>query len=181
MGQQILDGEGSGRRAGVDKGFRLKTKAITEPEIEEASEEGQAYLWATDLINIDSDDTVLLVKNTSDTNLHIEAVLISNGSTASEFTIHVITAVDATVTGVTVTGFNLNTGSANVADASAASDETGYSAQGTVVTTLFLLAETNQTILTPGLILAKNKAIAVDVVDTTTEVACTIVGHYEAE
>lgn len=178
---QIEDGKGSGRRAAVDVANRLTVKAITEPEIEEASEDGQAYLWATDLVNIDSDDTVLLVKNTSDTNLHIEAIYIANGSTASEFTIHVITAVDATVAGTVVTGFNLNTGSANVADASAASDETAYTAQGTVIVTMFLLAETNQLLMMPGLILAKNKAIAVDVVDTTTEVACTIVGHYEKE
>jgi len=177
----LEDGTGSGRKAGVDISNRLLVKAITEPELEQASEDGQAYIWATDLINIDANDTVLLLKNTSDTNLHIEAILVSNGSTASEFTVHVITAVDATVTGTTVTGFNLNTGSANVADVSAASDETGYSAQGTVIATLFLLAETNQTVITPGLILAKNKAVAVDVVDATTEAACSIIAHFESE
>jgi len=175
----IEDGKGSGRRAAVDSGNRLIVKAITEPEIEEASEDGQAYVWSTDLVSIDAADTVLLVKNTSDTNLHIEAISISNGSTASEFTLHLPTT-DVTVAGGTVTGVNLNTGSANVADASAASDETG-NAQGDVIGTVFLAVDRDRTIRTPGLILAKNKSIAVDVVATVTEAACSIVGHYEAE
>lgn len=175
----IEDGKGSGRKAAVDTGFRLTVKAITEPEIEQASEDGQAYVWATDLVNIDADDTVILVKNTSDTNLHIEAVAISNGALASEYTLHLPTT-EVTVTGVTVTGVNLNTGSANVADASAASDETNNT-QGDVLATRFMEVDSSTTILTPGLILAKNKSLALDVVLDTAESAASILGHYEAE
>jgi len=173
----IEDGKGKGFKAGVNEEHQLLTAAVTQSELEHESEEnGSGYNWSSDLINIDANDTVLLVKNTSDTPLHIECVKIANGSTASEFTVHLPTT-EVTVTGTTVTGTNLNTGSSNVAEATGASDETNNS-QGNVIGTVWLGVDASKDVETPGLILGKNKSVAVDVVEATTEVAATIIGHF---
>jgi len=175
---QIEDGKGTGNRAQVNKENQLVVKATIQSELEHESEEsGSAYNWSSDLVNIDANDTVLLVKNTSDTALHIESIQVANGSTASEFTIHLPTT-EVTVTGTTVTGTNLNTASSNVADVSAASDETNNT-QGNVIKTIWLAVDRHYEGRLDGLILGKNKSLAVDVVEATTEVAATIVGHFE--
>lgn len=175
----IEDGTGTGSRAEVDKANHLVVKAITEREIEhESQERGAAYNWSSDIVSVDAADTVLLIKNTSDKNLHIERIHISNGSTASEYTVHTPTT-EVTPAGGAVVGTNLNTGSSNVADADAKSDETNNS-QGNVIFTRWLAVDRNTTIETNGLILAKNKSIAVDVVEIVTETAVTIKGFYES-
>jgi len=174
---QIEDGKGTGRRAQVNTENQLVTMSITQSELEHESEEnGAGYNWSSDRVAIDANDTVLLVKNTSDTPLHVECVKIANGSVASEFTVHLPTT-EVTVTGATVTGTNLNTASSNVADASAASDETNNT-QGNVVSTLFLAVDSNRSVETPGLILGKNKSVGVDVVENSTESAVSIIGHF---
>lgn len=122
---------------------------------------------------------MLLVKNTSDTDLHITGIVVSAGNVATRYTVHYPSA-EVTVTGVTVVGLNLNTGSANVADASAASNETNnVFAQANVILDFSVLATTTYTQLTQGIILAKNKSISVDQVTESTAGNVTIVGHYE--
>lgn len=176
---QIEDGKGTGNRAKVNKENQLVVLAITEPILEhESQENGAAYNWSSDIVSVDGGDTVLLVKNTSDTNLHIDSVEIANGATPSEYTLHLPTAEVTLSGGSVVTGTNLNTGSSNVADALSRSDEEG-NAQGNVIGTVWLAIDRNHTFLTPGLILGKNKSLGVDVVVTTAETAATIVGHYE--
>lgn len=175
----IQDGKGRGFSAAVNKSNRLEVKAVTEPEFEQASEDGLAYNWTSDTVDLGPNDTVLLVKNTSDTNLHIESISVANGSIASEYTIHLPTT-EVTVTGTVIVGTNLNTGNANVADANAATQESN-NVQGNVIATALLLANTNVILLTPGLILAKNKSVALDVVVGTTSSSSSIVGHYESE
>ena len=44
---------------------------------------------------------------------------------------------------------------------------------------VWLAVDRNTTINTGGLILGKNKSVAVDVVEATTEASVTVVGHYE--
>ena len=176
---QIEDGKGTGNRAQVNKENQLAVSAVVVTELEDESEEnGQAYNWSSDIISINGGDTVLLVKNTSDTDLHIEYVEVANGATASEYTLHLPTAEVTLSGGSVVTGTNLNTGSSNVADALSRSDEEG-NAQGNVIGTVWLAIDRNHKWPTPGLILGKNKSIGVDVVVTTAETAATIVGHYE--
>jgi len=175
---KIKDGKGKGNEAGVNSENQLLTASVGQSEIEHESEEnGAAYNWSSDLVSLDAADTVLLLKNTSDTPLHIEYVDINSGVTPSEYTVHLPTA-DVTVAGATtITGVNLNTASSNVAEASSVTDETGNT-QGNVIASAFLAADSNIRIATPGLILGKNKSLAIDAVNTTTEAAATIVGHY---
>jgi len=173
----IEDGAGTGTKAQVNSEKQLVVAAITQKELEHESEEnGTGYNWCSDKIDVDANDTILLVKNTSDTPLHIECVKIDNGSLASEYNIHLPTT-EVTPTGTTVTGTNVNTTSSNVADADAKSDETNNS-QGNVLRTVFLAADSSISEETPGLILGKNKSLAVDVVENTTESSVSIVGHF---
>lgn len=162
--------------AGVDAEGLLTVKSIVQSALEHEAENGQAYNWSSGTVDVDATDTVLLVKNTSDKELHVETIDIANGSVASEYTVHVPTAA-VTPAGTTVTGTNLNTGSSAVAEADAKSDETANS-QGNILYTVFLGADSNIVLLTAGLILAKNKSVAVDVVAETSESAVTIQGHY---
>ena len=120
---------------------------------------------------------MLLVKNTSDTSLHMEYVEIANGATASEYTVHLPTSEVTLSGGSVVTGTNMNTTSSNVADASSRSDEEGNT-QGTVIATRWLAVDRNETISLVGFIIGKNKSIAVDIVVTSAETAATFVGHY---
>ncbi len=180
MGFQIEDGEGGGFKAGVTKEKQLKTTAVIQSEIEHESEENAlSFNWSSDIQSVDANDTVLLVKNTSDTPLHIEYVDIDNGSTESEYTVHMPTTEVTPTGGTLITGTNINNGAgtANVADAVARADETN-NAQGNVIATRWLAINRGKRIYTPGVILGKNKSIAVDVVETVTETAVSIVGHY---
>ncbi len=174
----IKDG-GTGNTARVNAANQLLVRAIVEPEIEDASEGGQAYTWTSGDLDIDAGDTMLLVKNTSDTNFHVTTIVLSGGNVATRYLVH-FPSTDVTVAGTTVVGVNLNTGSANVAEATAASDETGnVFAQANVINDVSLLATTSFTLHTEGILLAKNKSIAVDQVAESTAGSVTIVGHYE--
>lgn len=178
MGTQIEDGKGTGNRAEVNKENQLIIKAISESELEYESEvNGLAYVWASDIVDVaGAGGTVLLIKNLSDSPLHILSVLIANGAAASEYTIHLPTT-EVTPTGAALVGTNLNTASSNVADALAKIKETDNT-QGNVIGTVWLAIDRNIMIPLAGTILGKNKSIAVDVVVDTTESAVTIVGHY---
>ena len=72
----IEDGGGSGTKAKVGDGGRLKTRAITEPEEAHANEEGNAYNINTKNITLtnDTDTPILYIKNNEETNLVIAAL-----------------------------------------------------------------------------------------------------------
>ena len=177
MSIQIEDGAGTGNRAKVSNTGLLEVEAVIITEFEAISEEnGASFIWSSDAVNIDANDTVLLVKNTSATALHITQIRIST-STTSEFTIHMPTTA-VTVTGTTVTGVLINTTKTGAADASAASNETNNS-QGNVIGTAFLLANTTDALDFEGVVLAKNKSIAVDQVADTALAAVSIYGYYK--
>lgn len=175
-GLQIEDGAGSGNRAKVSNTGLLEVEAVTVTEFEHVSEKnGDSYIWSSDAVNIDANDTVLLVKNTSAISLHITKIRITT-STNSEFTIHLPTT-EVTVTGTSVTGVLINTTKAGAAASNAASDETNNT-QGDVIGTAFLLANTTEELDFEGVIIAKNKSIAVDQVADAALAAVSIYGHY---
>jgi len=176
---QLEDGKGRGFKQAVNDENQALTKATIQSELEHESEEnGSAYNWSSDIIDAAAGGaTILLVKNTSDTPLHIEKISISSGTTASEYTIHLPTT-EVTVTGNTITGTNLNTASSNVADALAATQETNNT-QGNVIGDVFLAVDRTEVLKTDGLILGKNKSVAVDVVADADESSVTIIGHFE--
>jgi len=173
----LEDGAGTGTKAQVNAEKQLSVAAVTQKELEHESEEnGTAFNWCSDTVNLTANDTILLVKNDSDTALHIECIKINNGSVESEYTLHLPTT-EVTPTGTAVTGTNINTGSSNVAEATSKSNESNNS-QGNVLESVFLAVNANIGLETPGLILGKNKSVAVDVVADTSESSVTIIGHF---
>lgn len=174
---QGTDPKGAGiQEQKVNANGEALVAAVAESLFERSSEDGKSYNWSSGIINIDAADTVLLLKNTSDIPLHVESITINNGSTASQYQVHLPTT-EVTPTGTTVSPTNLNTGKSDVADATSRSDETNNS-QGALIFTPMLAADENETINTVGLILAKNKSVGIDVVETTTEAGVTIRAHY---
>jgi len=166
----------------VNKEGQALAFSITQTELEHESEEnGVAYNWSTNSLDLDINETLLLVKNISDASLHIECVKIANGAAAAQFRIHRPTT-DVTVVagsgGSVITGTNLNGASVNVADASAATDETG-NALGNTIRTVFLGINGEHSEPTPGTILGKNQSIAIDCITEPGTAAATIIGHYE--
>lgn len=162
----------------VDKEGNARVFAVVISNLEHESEKnGKAYNWTSGVVDIDSGDTVLLVKNTSDTPLHIEIISIANGSLASAYTVHLPTT-EVTPAGVTVTGTNLNTGKSEVAEAISKSDETDNT-QGNIIAVEFMAVDADVDINVSGLILGKNKSVAVDVTENTVESCVTVIGHYE--
>lgn len=156
------------------------TASVVQGELEHESEEnGAGYNWNSLKLDLAVGETYLLVKNTSDTDLHIEFIKIANGASATEFTVHLPTTDVTVAGGAVVTGTNLNTTSSNVADAESRSNESG-NAIGTsnLLTTVFLAVNASATIETPGLILGKNKSIAVDAITEPGTAQVNIVGHF---
>ena len=177
MGIQIGDGRGSGSLAEV-KNNRLQTKAVTESELHDVSEElGLAFSWTSDTYDYLAADTILLVKNTSDKNLSIDTIICS-GDAATEVIIHRPTT-EVTPTGTAITGRNLNQGSANVAEATAIRDETNNS-QGNILLSFRIGADSPYDIHLEGaIILAKNQSIGVDFVANGAAANVTIIGFFD--
>lgn len=174
----VLRDASTGDAAGVNSEKQLLTNSVVISELEHESEEnGSAYSWVSGDLNVAAADTMLLVKNTSDTPLHIHSIEVSSGNVATRYEIHLPTS-EVTPTGTAVTGTNLNTGKPNVADATAKSKETDNS-QGNVIRDVSLLATTTLYLRMEGLILAKNKSIGVDQVTESTAGSVTIIGHYQ--
>ena len=144
---------------------------------QESEEFGNAYIWSSGVHNATAGDTVLLIKNTADGLLHIDRVLIANGSTASRYDIHIPSTIVATPAGTANTGTNLNTTSGNTANAVAKVDETTNS-QGDLIGQVYMAVDTNYVLDLRGLFLGKNESIGVDVAETASETSVTIYGHY---
>lgn len=179
MGFQLEDGKGRGFKSEVDAKQRHQVKAITLPEFHDASDDGNSYSWTSGTYNYTGVDTILLVKNTSDTlDLHIEGIWLSV-DTDTIAAIHLVTA-DVTLSGTTITGTNLNTGSANVAPAEAARDEVNNT-QGSLIWDAEIYA-VNGPVYIPlegAVRLTKNKSIGVDYVTTGGACGVTILGFFD--
>ena len=65
--------------AKVNAERELEVRAIVESELEHSSISGLAYSWDSTELDIDAGDTMLFVKNLSDTPLILDSVMI-NGS-----------------------------------------------------------------------------------------------------
>ena len=73
---KIEDGSGKGYLVRVDSNNRLRTKAITESEAFNATENGNSYNINTGLISISGDATLLYFENTGDSDYVLEAIAL---------------------------------------------------------------------------------------------------------
>lgn len=177
----IEDGTGGGFRAQVDRKKRLRTHSVIETDLHAVSEDGDAYSWASGTYNPAAGaETVLLVKNTGNAPLHIEGIWLST-DIDTRVQIHIPTSeVTVTAGNAVVVGRNLNTGSSNVAEASAASDETNNT-QGDIIWSAEIYAVSGPFYVDfqGAVILAKNVSIGVDYVIDVAALDVTIIGFFE--
>jgi len=176
---QIDDGTGTGLKAGVNSKNRLITESVTKSEHEALSKDGDSYSWASGTLDASAADTILLVKNLSTgKNLHIQEVWLST-NTDTRAVIHLPTS-EVTVAGAVVLGTNLNAGSSKVAEASAATQETGNT-QGDIIWSGEVMAAGDplNVPFNGSVIIPTNKSIGVDYVANASACDVVITGHYE--
>ena len=182
----------NGNTAEVNSSQQLQTRAATVSALHEASLSGQAFAWNAVSADIDTGDTMLLVRNDSSSKkLVIEKAYVW-ADVAASFDIHVVTA-SFTIAGTAVTGVCLNKASATVADATAKADETGNT-QGDIIATtrntryvrgngddnadIAAASEGRWVDLSGSVILGENQAIAVDIQGESAAFECTIIGYF---
>jgi hypothetical protein len=128
----IMDGQGSGSKLGVNKEHQALVFGMVESELAAASRKGDAFSWQNATYDYDAADTILLVANeSSDRELVIDKLIIGS-DTATVCTIHA--PAYPTLAGTTVTAQNLNRNSNKIAEASAICDETGNGQQAAAYT-----------------------------------------------
>lgn len=143
--------------------------------------DGQYFMWCTDLDAMAGNDTLFLVKNTttgaSRQSLLIHKLTVSH-SVDTEVTVHKVTA-GITPAGTTVTPVALSPGNPTspLGDDDAKSDETNNS-QGSVLLGFQVLASTPYTYeFDPPLVIGEGHCFAVDVVAAGNGIA-TVVGSF---
>ncbi len=154
-------------------------------DFEQALLDGRAFSWAA--LNKDADaahDTILGLENNSPTDvLKIHKLIVSHDAASQ---IQVFTASAITMAGTTaVVGQNLNRASGRVAQATAYTDETGNTEQGSSYPSLVfrdtVVADVVKEILIDGaIVLAENQMVGVDFTTAGTTFAnATFIGWFE--
>ncbi len=144
----------------------------------ESDANGNSYAWCSGSVFTSGGptDSILVVKNTSNSsNLHIDKILVSS-STIESFNIRVAT-IDSP-TGTSVRPVNLNTQSVNVVDVVSVHTETTNNESGDLLATLFVGANAPFVFKTDGLFLGKNRVVTVTS-NTSAVASVTIMGHYK--
>ena len=178
----IEDGKGTGRKVAVNSAQQMNVHAITNPFLQFESEvNGNAYSWCSSAVTAASTTPVILVKNTASGLLHIDRIDLSAAAT-QVFNIGIPTAIITTLTGTTtITGFNFNTGSGNIAEASAITLCTNSEADTlTNIAVIHLGAAStsgNYILDVRGLFIDKNQAIAITGTQAVSS-SVTVYGHY---
>lgn len=163
----------------IDSHGRALISGVTETELESNSKvHGETYSWVSGTAAVDAADTGLLVKSTSDLDLHISGIWVDvQADTIVQ--VHRVT-LNITPAGAAVTGRNWNGRASNDAVAVAKGDET-VNVQGDIVWENKIKAASNPFYidLQGAFILVKNESIGVDFVSAQTAYGITIVGSFE--
>ena len=178
----VIRGSDSSRGVRVSSEGRLRVQAVTEDDIEHASESGLAFTWVSEY-QASGDDEIIYIQSTdSDKNLLLEMIEFSSATTTEW---EVIEVTSGTAGGTTITAQNYNLSSGVVADETAFGNA---AVTGTLTGNTILRIRTNANVTfsqsTKGLILGKNDDIAITAHFLSTGTATTtitITGHYEAE
>ena len=174
---QIEDGR-TGDSAEVDSKYRLKTFSVSESEFLSVNEVGLSYVWNFPAYNYAAGDTVMWLRNDSNSNLHIHHIVLYC-DTATTLSVH--KPLNVTPAGTLVTGNNLNLTSGNEAEATAYQDET-TGVIGPIIQTEYIAANGVLTIFKEDgyqLILGKNDVIAIDLTTVGTSTFGHIAGFYK--
>jgi hypothetical protein len=118
----IIDGTGGGYQAAVN--YRNQLKVSTGSAIHEASLLGNAYAWNAVSANIDTTDCMILVSNTSSSQLLVISFAYCQGDIAGQMDFKLCSAQGLTLAGTAILGVNLNRAKRKAAPALAFADET---------------------------------------------------------
>ena len=177
----LIESASTGYRMEVSSEHRAMTDSVIEQKFLNLNEyKGAAYVWDFPGYNYDAEDTVMFLRNDSDTHLHIHHIYLYC-DTATKLQVHI--PASPTAAGTAVTGVNLNQTSGNVAEATAKQDETGNT-QGTILHSEYIAANGEKTIFKEEgyeIILGKNDCIAVDLVTAGTMAYGHIVGYFHSD
>jgi len=168
----------SGNLADVSDDKQLLVRAVTESDLEYASEaKGKAFSWSSSFATGGTDIEVVYIKNTSSgDNLIIDEVVV-DGAAACVFTLFEVTS--GTAAGTSITGKNLNLGLGTSASATSYGNAsvTG-SLSGDTITYCSVAANAQEVLdLKGALVLRQNDEIAITASANTT-VYITVIGHY---
>jgi len=173
----VIRDPSSQKGAIVNDEGELVTRAIAEPEIEHASSLGNAYVWQAPTDNVAAGDTLLFLKNLSDTPLILDRVNFLGGNVATLYDIRLgklTTPPDA----INVTGRNLNQRFGDDADVHAVADEDAV-ADGTLMESIHVPVTVMLEWNLQGYILEKGNYIQINQVDESTAGGAAIIGHFE--
>lgn len=162
-------------------GGRAQTQAVGVSELEHSSQEFQlAFSWVSGTYDPAAGDTILLVKNISDDDLHIESIELSS-DVATRVIIHFPSAEITTPAGTEVFGINLNRNGANDNDARtiAKRDETTNALGDTIWAGRIGVNNPKFVDMKSAVILKKNESIAVDYAADVGACDVVILGHFE--
>lgn len=173
----IIRDPNTGQGALVNDEGELITRAIAESEIEHASILGNAYAWFAPTIDVNAGDTLLFIKNLSDTPLILDRMRVVGGNVASTYTIH-LGKLTTTPTAINLTGTNLNPRFGDEADVHATTDEDNV-ADGTAVEIFQQPATISQEYNMTGIILTKGNYIQINQEIESTAGSVVIYGHFE--
>ena len=143
---------------------------------ENALTKGDAYIWASIDADVNTGDTLLIVRNDSHTQkLVMVRVELTNGDVASLYPIHKVT-VAYTASNVTANEINAG-GTGKKAPASASNDETA-NAQGTILGYIGAGVAVETYHRDTLVVLNEGEALGVDQVAESTAGACTMYGYF---
>jgi len=163
--------------AKVNAERELEVRAIVESELEHSSISGLAYSWDSTELDIDAGDTMLFVKNLSDTPLILDSVMINGSNVICTWEIGIGTDT-TTPSGTTVTGVNQNTNFQSLfAEAEAYSDETAV-ADASVIARVKTAISGHYSHSLDGVILIKNQYIQINQETESTSGSVILRGHY---
>lgn len=175
---RVQDGKGRGFEAEVNEEQELVVRSIVESELEHASSLGNAYTWDSTELDIDAGDTMLYVRNDSDTPLICDRLEINGSNVICTWEIGLGTASTAPA-GTTVTGANINTRFASDApDATSFSDETAV-ADATVRLRAKTPVSGLVSVNLDGIIITKNHYIQINQETESTSGSVILVAHFE--
>lgn len=176
----IEDGH-SRKTAEVNAQNQLVVRSIGEPELEHASNEGNAYSWDSGRIDIDVNDTMLFLKNTGSTPLVLDRCIIGGHDAIATWDIGLGSATTTPAGGTLLTATNLNPSFTNDApNTIARSDETAV-ADATVVLRVYTAISESKLVDLNGIILGQNTYIQVnqEVESAAATPFVIIIGHFE--
>lgn len=178
MAEQIKDGEGSGRLAGVDVDKRLKTTSkVLKRAAYVCRDDERLFSWHS-TYTATASDVLIYIKNDSTTlKLYIERIEFSCASNC----IFDVVEVTGTAAGTAITPKNMNTLSAVLADATELGNAavTGTSTDGAAFARTRVLANDTKDIIFGGsIIIGQGKAVAI-IGSASAVTDVTIIGWFE--